>query len=202
MFYVFLTCAVLGGTVFLFQFILALIGFGTEDLDFADDIPDDVDLDVPDDVSHDVHPVDHGSTWMFGVISFRTVVAALTFFGLVGLASGEAGLGPALSMVLALAAGYASMWGVHWLMQRLYRLRHDGSQRIERSIGQSATVYIPIPPNQSGSGKVQLEMQGRIVEYAAMTSEAEKLPTGAKVTVVDFIGPHTLVVAPIRETVA
>ena len=94
------------------------------------------------------------------------------------------------------------MWGVHWLMQRLYGLRHDGSQRIERSIGQSATVYIPIPPSQSGSGKVQLEMQGRIVEYAAMTSESEKLPTGAKVTVVDYVGPDTLVVAPIRETVA
>ena len=33
------------------------------------------------------HAHGHGSTWMFGVISFRTVVAALTFFGLAGLAS-------------------------------------------------------------------------------------------------------------------
>ena len=35
MYYVFLTCAVLGGTVFLFQFLLALIGFGAEDLDLV-----------------------------------------------------------------------------------------------------------------------------------------------------------------------
>jgi membrane protein implicated in regulation of membrane protease activity len=192
---------VLGGTVFLFQFLLALVGFGAEDFELGDDLPDDVDLDVPDDVSHGASPVDHGSTWMFGVVSFRTVVAALTFFGLVGLASLEAGWGSALSAILAVVAGFAAMWGVHWLMQRLYRLRHDGSQRIERSVGRTATVYIPIPPNQSGTGKVQLEMQGRIVEYAAMSSESEKLPTGAKVTVVDYIGPHTLMVAPIRETV-
>ncbi len=210
MYYVFLICAVLGGTVFLFQFLLALIGFGAEDLDLVDDIPDDVDLDVPDDVghltpgeavSHDA-PVDHGSTWLFGVISFRTVVAALTFFGLVGLACQAAELGSALSAVLALVAGYSAMWGVHWMMQQLYRLRHDGSQRIERSVGRSATVYIPIPPEQSGSGKVQLQMQSRIVEYPAMTSDSERLPTGARVMVVDFISPNTLLVARIRETVA
>ncbi len=205
MYYVFLTCAVLGGTVFLFQFLLALIGFGAEDLDFVDDIPDDVDLDVPDGMegAADAAPgMEHGSTWLFGVISFRTVVAALTFFGLVGMAGHEAELGSALSFVLALVAGYAAMWGVHWLMQRLYRLRHDGSQRIERSIGHTATVYIPIPPNESGSGKVQVQMQGRIVEYSAMTTESEKLLTGAKVMVVDFISPSTLMVTRTRETVA
>ena len=38
------------------------------------------------------HSHGHGSTWMFGVISFRTVVAALTFFGLAGLAHRSAGL--------------------------------------------------------------------------------------------------------------
>jgi hypothetical protein len=216
MYYVFLICAVLGGTVFLFQFVLALIGFGAEDLDLVDDLPDDVDLDVPDDVGdftqaadaaghdlgHATGTVDHGSTWLFGVISFRTVVAALTFFGLVGLACQSAQLGSALSALFALLAGCSAMWGVHWMMLQLYRLRHDGSLRIERSVGRPATVYIPIPPNESGSGKVQLEMQSRIVEYAAMTTDSEKLPTGAKVMVVDFISPDTLLVTRTREPVA
>ena len=200
--YVFLTAAVLGGTVFLFQFLLALVGFGSEELDFADDVPDDIDLDVPDDIDLDqTGPIDHGSTFLFGVISFRTVVAALTFFGLAGLASLAGGLGSALSAIIAVACGYLAMVGVHWMMKKLYSLRQDGSIRIQRSIGQSATVYIPIPPKRSGCGKVQIRMQGRIMEYAAMTSEPEKLSTGAKVVVVDVISPTTLEVEPIRETV-
>ena len=200
--YVFVTAAVVGGTVFLFQFLLALIGFGSEDFDFADDVPDDLDLDVPDDIDMDhTGPIDHGSTFLFGVISFRTVVAALTFFGLAGMASLAAGFNSALSSIIAVSCGYAAMIGVHWMMKKLYSLRQDGSVRIRRSIGQSATVYIPIPPKRSGCGKVQIRMQGRIMEYAAMTSESEKLSTGAKVVVVDVISPTTLEVEPIRETV-
>ena len=200
--YVFVTAAVLGGTVFLFQFLLALVGFGSEDFDLADDVPDDLDLDVPDDIDMDhTGPIDHGSTFLFGVISFRTVVAALTFFGLAGLACLSAGLSSALSSIIAVACGYLAMVGVHWMMKKLYSLRQDGSVRIRRSIGQSATVYIPIPPKRSGCGKVQIRMQGRIMEYAAMTSEPEKLSTGAKVVVVDVISPTTLEVEPIRETV-
>ncbi len=194
MFYVFLFCAVIGGTVFVFQFLLAVLGMGTDDLDFGDDIPDDVDLDVADDVHH-------SSTWLFGVISFRTVVAALTFFGLTGMAALQSGVGSSLSAIIAVGCGFAAMWSVHWLMQKLYQLRHDGTMRIERSLGKHATVYVPIPANQEGCGKIQIRLQNRIAEYAAMTSEAEKLPTGAKVVVVDIISPTTLAVEPLRESI-
>ena len=198
MFNVFLFAAVIGGTIFVFQFVLALVGMGAEDLDFADDIPDD----LPDDVLDHAGPIDHGSTSLFGVISFRTVVAAVTFFGLAGMAGMEGELPIGLAAIVAVASGLAAMYGVHWLMKQLYSLRQDGSVRIQRSIGKSATVYIPIPPNRSGSGKVQIRMQGRIMEYAAITGEPEKLTTGAKVVVVDVVTPTTLEVEPIRETVA
>ena len=195
---VFLFAAVIGGSVFVFQFVLALVGMGAEDVDFLDDVPDD--LDLPDDLS-DATPLDHGSTSLFGVISFRTVVAAVTFFGLAGMAGLAGGLHDGLAAIIAIASGLAAMYGVHWLMQQLYGLRQDGSIRIQRSIGRSATVYIPIPPNRSGSGKVQIRMQGRIMEYAAITAKPEKLTTGAKVVVVDVVTPTTLEVEPISETV-
>ena len=60
---VFLFCAVIGGAIFLVQFVLAVVGFGADDLDFIDDLPDDMDVG---DAQGDVH--DHGSTWLFGVI--------------------------------------------------------------------------------------------------------------------------------------
>ena len=152
----FLITAILGGTVFILQFVLAVIGFGAEDLDFGDAIPDDIPDDIPDFDAGDVH----GSTSMFAVLSFRTVVAALAFFALAGLASLSGGLSEPLSLLIALAAGAGALYGVHYLMQALFRLRHDGSVRIDRTVGQRGTVYIPIPPNHTGMGKIQIRTQG------------------------------------------
>ena len=118
MYWLFLVCALVGGTVFILQFVLAVAGSGVDDLDFGDDIPHDIPHDVPHDMpSHGDHG--HGSTWMFGVISFRTVVAALTFFGLAGLASLSADISAPLSLVSSCAAGAGAMYGVHDRMNSL-----------------------------------------------------------------------------------
>ena len=202
MYTMFLACAVIGGTVFVIQFVLAVIGAGGDELDLGTDVPDGLDipddLDLPDDVS-DVS--DHGSTWLFGVISFRTVIAALTFFGLAGLAALEGQLSHPISILVALGAGAGAMYGVHYLMQMLYRLRHDGTVHIRRTVGQRGTVYIPVPPNKSGQGKIQIRTQGRIMEYAAKTSSPEKLRTGTAVEVVSVLTPTILEVEPVDEVV-
>ena len=199
----FLICAVIGGTVFVFQFAMALIGIGAEDLDFGDaadgvdvDFDADFDADAVADSQGDVF--DHGSTGFFGVLSFRTIVAALAFFGVAGMAATSGGLDqPAwLPLVIAVAAGVAAMYGVHWLMRSFYRLGHDGTVRLGRAVGARGTVYIPIPPQGEGTGKVQLQLQGRIVECQATTTEPQRLPTGTKVQVVKNIGPITVCVEP------
>ena len=195
---VFFWCALIAGTIFLVQFVLTVVGFGADDLDFMDDMPDPGDLDVGD-VQGDVH--DHGSTWFFGVISFRTVVAALMFFGLVGLAAQQGLPGqPVVALVVATCAGAAAMYGVHYLIQLMLRLRHDGNVRIERSVGKRGTVYVPIPGDKSGSGKVQLRMQDRIMEYQAMTGGSQQLVTGTPVEVVDVINQNTVEVKPGTES--
>lgn len=188
----FLVSAVLGGTVFILQFVLAVVGFGADDIEFADDIPDDMPDDMPGDGSH-------GSTWLFGVISFRTIVAALSFFGLAGLGCSAGNLSAPLSLLIAIAAGAGAMYGVHYLMQTLYRLRHDGTVRIDRTVGQRGTVYIPIPANHTGLGKIQIRTQGRIMEYAAKTTAPERLKTGTTVEVVSVLSPMTLEVEPVDE---
>ena len=194
----FLICAVLGGTVFVLQFVLAVVGFGAESLDFADDIPDD----LPDDVGDVQGQVaDHGSTWLFGVISFRTVVAALAFFGIAGLAARSADQSRPVSLLIALATGAAAMYGVHYLMLLLRKLGQDATSRIERSVGKRGTVYVPVPGGKSGTGKIQLSLPGGVMEYHAMTSEPEMLATGTRVKVVSVISPTTLEVETISETV-
>jgi membrane protein implicated in regulation of membrane protease activity len=194
---VFVICALVGGTVLLFQFVLTLIGLGGEALDV--DVPEDldVDLDFDGDVDADA-TVHHASSSFFGVLSFRTVVAALTFFGLGGLAAGSTGASTPWVLVVAVAAGVAAMYLVYWLMRSLHRLTTEGTARIERAVGRHATVYLRIPGHESGTGKIQIDLQNRTMEYLAMTS-GDELPTGAKVVVVDVITPTTVEVQPVLE---
>lgn len=211
MYALFLFCAVIGGTVFLIQFVLTLVGIGGDHFDVGDvhtgdfDVGDvhtgdldmgDVhtgDVDTGDVDVHDGHGVaDHGSTSLFGIISFRTVVAALTFFGLAGMTSLSGGVTSVPSLVVALGAGVLAMWIVHRLMRLLYSLGQDKTVRIERSVGARGTVYVPIPPKKQGTGKIQLRLQDRIVECIALTAGPERLPTGAKVVVTEVVSPTTL----------
>lgn len=189
-------CAVIGGTVLAFQFILALIGLGDHG-DVGFETPEHVDFDHGGHAPHDANQ--HDSSWFFGMVTFRTVVAALTFFGLTGLACDAGGFPVAQTLVLATLAGAAAMFGVHWIMKTLHGLKADGTVRINRAIGLSGTVYLRVPAHKSGVGKIQINVQNRTMEYEAMTSQ-EELPIGARVVVVNVIGPDTVEVAPEPST--
>jgi hypothetical protein len=194
----FTICAVIGVTVMLCQFALTLLGITDID-DF--DVPEvHVDADVAAfdghvDAAHGAgahHGHHHGPNWLFGVISFRTVVAALAFFGLAGKAAQSAGLRPDwLPLLIALAAGWTAMYAVHWIMRTLFRMRSEGTARIEYSVGKTGNVYLRIPGNRSGTGKISLNLQNRTMEYLAVTA-GEAIPTGANIVVVGVVGPDTV----------
>lgn len=208
----FMICAVVGGTILICQFVLTLIGLGGDHgVDFSHDVAHDFagggghdavggDAHTGDDGGHDGSQA-HGSSWIFAVLSFRTLVAAFTFFGLVGLAAQSMGQNPGIQVVLASAAGIGAMYGVHWLMRTIARLGEDATLRVKSALGQEGTVYIPIAASRSQAGKIQLKVQNRLVEYEAITSSQERLPTGTKVRVVGLAG-STLEVEPIKAATA
>ena len=210
---VFIVCATVGGTILVLQFILALIGLGGHaffDADAAAGIGHGFGGDfhgdaggafhgdagfhgdhAGGDAAHADQADQHGSARLFGLLSFRTIVAALAFFGLAGLAAQSVPLSPPTVLLVALAAGAAAMFGVYWMMRGLYSLQADGNVRIQRSVGRHGNVYLRVPANRSGSGKIQFNLQNRTVEYLAVTAGPE-LPTGAKVVVVGVVNPTTL----------
>ena len=206
MFTLFLFCAVIAGSIFVLQFVLLLIGFGGEGADFDTDVPDlpdgvdgDFDVDFNTDGEFDSGEVhDHGSTWLFGVISLRTVVAAVTFFGLAGLTAVSADQGPVVAFPIAIGAGALAMFGVHFLMRSLHKLSQDGKLRIRNAVGKTATVYVPIPAHNKAAGKIQIRMQGRLEELLAMCGANEDLSTGTKVRVVSVVSSSTVQVEPIH----
>lgn len=197
------TFAVLGGTVMICQFVMTVIGLSHVDADFGGDDPHvghGPDAGHENDGHSDAAARAHDSTWIFSIITFRTLVAAATFFGLAGLAAQSADFAPGRAFVVALAAGGAAMYGVHQLMQLLYKLRSDGTARIERAIGRTGTVYLRIPPSGSGAGKVTVHLRDRTVEYLAVTPEGA-LPTGAKIVVTRVVSSDTVEVEPVPAEV-
>lgn len=192
----FLICAIFGGTFLVAQFLLGLGGDHDAGADGPDDAPDG-----------DMHAVDghdgasdhhHNSTWVFGVLSIRTVLIGLTFFGLTGKASSASGFEPLPTLAIAIACGLGAMYGVYFLMRGLFKLTADGTARIERTVGEEGMVYLPIPANNSGIGKVHVPVQNRLVEYEAMTS-GERLPSGTRIVVVSVLGSDRVEVEPIIE---
>jgi hypothetical protein len=186
-------CAFLGGTLLVCQFLAGLLGLGHHSGIAGHDGHD---LDHPDTHPESGHEVAHDTqmSWFLGVLTFRTMVAALTFFGLAGMAAAASALDPARTLVLALAAGGGALFLVAWLMRSLHRLQADGTVHIQRAVGRCGTVYLQIPGHRKGTGKVLLNVQNRTVEYQAVTAQ-EPLPTGAKITVLAVVDGSTVEVA-------
>jgi hypothetical protein len=205
--FVFIVCAAVGGTVLVIQFVLSLIGLGGHGFDI--DTPHDIGHDLggmfhgdaggdlhgdaagAHDTAHDAAASHHGTNWLFGVLSFRTVTAAMAFFGLAGLAAQSAEASTPTTLAIAVAAGAAAMFAVYWMMRGLYELRAEGTVRIQRALGEHGTVYLRVPGQNAGSGKIQINLQNRTVEYLAVTSGPE-LPTGTRVVVVGIVNPTTV----------
>ena len=191
----FLACALFGGTLLICQTVMTLIGLsGDHDLfddggdhDFGHDLDGDAEG-----AGHDTaSSIQHTSTWFVGIVTFRTVVAALTFFGLAGMAAHSSDLAPVPSLAIGGLAGFAAMYGVHWMMRQISRLRADGSVRLDHAVGRTVTVYLRIPGHLGGAGKIQLNLQNRTVELSAWTDRSE-IATGATVRVTRVVGPDSV----------
>ena len=178
----FLACAALGGGLLLLQLVLSLVGVG------------------------DGH--DGGHLWHVGhdveaglqLFSIRTLSAGIGFFGVGGLAglslAGHTAVGIIVALALGSTLGFGAMLGVAAATRAMLRLEDDGTVRIEGAVGITGDVYLTIPAERAGIGKVHVPVQNRIVEYQALTPHNDALPTGSRILVVDVAGPDTVVVVP------
>ncbi len=208
---VFLIAAVVGGTILVCQFLLSLLGLGEHTgADVAHHLGGGFHGgghpggDFHADHSGDAHAEaeEHtGSSHLFAMVSFRTVVAAAAFFGAAGKAALSAGYATSTAFVLATIVGLFAMYGMYWLMRTIASMDSYGNERISNAIGRQATVYIPIPATRNGAGKVQLSMQNRIVEYEAVTDDAEPLKTGDLVEVIGVTNVDTVQVRRAASTI-
>ena len=174
----FLTCAVLGGGVLLLQLVLGMLGI----------VHDGVGGD-----GHGDHPGDAAAG--LNLLSVRALCAGLGFFGVGGMMGLATGMGLIAALPLGVALGFAAMLGTAVITRWMLTLEDDGTVSIHGAVGSTGTVYLTIPGERTGAGKVLLTLQNRTVEYQAVTSQGA-LPTGASILVVDVVGPDTVDVVP------
>jgi hypothetical protein len=210
---VFVVCAAVGATVLVLQFILSLIGLGGEH-ELSHDVGGaDHDLgggDVHGDVAHDgdsggdhaetqhsaAGAASHGGIWLLRALSLRTVVTALAFFGLTGIAAQAADCSPSTTLLTAAAAGVGSLYAVYFMLCSMKSLQAEGTARIHRALGKEGTVYLHVPGHRQGRGKIQINLQNRTVEYQAVTA-GETIPSGATVIVQEVLGSDLVQVEPV-----
>lgn len=110
----------------------------------------------------------------------------------------DTALPSAVVIVIAFAGGFLALLMIALFLKMSLKLQDQGNLELKNAIGKTAQVYIPIPANGGGSGKVTLTLQERYVELSAITTAHTALHTDQMVKVVGIVNQSTLVVKPLN----
>jgi len=149
--------------------------------------------DVFDDVDFDADSHSDGVSHFFSV---RNLVNFLLGAGWGGVCFYGSISSKALLMVVAFVCGIVFVMIFFFLIKILLKLSKDNTFQFEETLGKTADVYIPIPENKSGKGKIQISVRGSFHELDAITA-GEKITTSNKVKVVEIIDNQLVVVEKI-----
>lgn len=176
----------IASTVFLVVQIL-LMCFSAFGADAEADAPDDIDVDTDTGIS------------IFTVKTITAFLAVGSWAGLltsIQLGEGLAGI----SVLVAVICGVAAMLGVAFAIRGILKLQCNGTFNAENLVGKTANVYVSIPPERSGRGKITLEVQGRFIEYDAITDCGERIACERIVEIVSVEGDCAVVKLPEQTT--
>lgn len=183
---VFWGIAIIFSVLFTFQFVLSLFGLDTDvDADFGE-IPEDVDG-VGGDYSIDPS---------FTVFSIRSVIAFFTFFGWMGVYLISQDTSMPVTVFGASIAGLSAMFVVAYMLFLFGKLTKAGNVNINEALYKTAEVYLTIPPDKMGKGKIHFQLGKSLREMDAITENFMAIPTGATVKIVEVLDDEVLMVEP------
>lgn len=163
--------------IFIIQFILALLGFGDDQAVLDSDFGDNGGFE------------DHG----LRIFSIRNIIIFFTVFGWAGITSIKSGLNVQSTIFVSFGLGFLMMYFYAKLFQYIMKLTESGTMEINNAIDKKGTVYLSIPEKRTGTGKVNIEVQGAVRELDAVT-DGEKLATGEEIIVIDILDDSILIV--------
>lgn len=172
-------CAIVSTVVFAVQFVMTFIGVGDADADFNFDTVDGGTMDAG------------GAMSLFSV---RSIVNFLMGFGWSGVCFDKYIESNLLLILVAIGVGLIFVVAFFFVIRQMMKLESSGNIKMEDCVGKTCDVYLRIPAKNEGKGKVQISLNGTIFEFDAVTNDAQPIPTGSKVLVVENLGASTLLV--------
>lgn len=174
--------------VFIIQTIMTFLGA---------DSGGDFDMDVDADAS--VMDADMGTG--SNLLTFRNLINFLLGFGWTAVLMHDKIASVPLLMIVSVIVGVILVILVMWMFKWLSGMQQAGNINLYKSaIGCIGKVYLSIPKQRQGSGKVQVSINNSVREYSAVT-DGEALPTGTEIRIVDVISADTVLVEEINSVI-
>lgn len=174
---VFWGVAIVASLVFVILFVLTIIG-----LDHSD-----VDIDLNADGDGTMMETGDG----LNIFTIKNFIGFLMGFGWAGVCLYDSISSPGVMLLVASVVGclFVAMFVLIYKQSR--KLDKDGTFNINDTLGKTASVYLRIPAEGRGKGKIQVSINGSVHEIDAVTDEDE-IPTGRNVRIVEVIDNETL----------
>jgi hypothetical protein len=163
------------------------------DIDLNADIESDISLDTAADTAdlnadHDYSSFDTDNTsdqsfahqydtQGLRLFTIRGIMAFLMMGSWVGFLLSRAGVDEIIASICALVSGIIALFFIAKIMQMLLGLQEDGTMKVKNALGQIGQVYIRIPAEEKGMGKVNVTVQERLCEFDAVTEKSENIKT-------------------------
>lgn len=164
--------------IFLIQTIMTFVGMesGGMDADFDGDMTTHHDGALPFELFTFRNFINFFFGFSWTIIAFKKQIPNTTLLVLVG------------ALVGALLVG-----GMMYLIYLLLRLQQSGNMKIEDAVGKTAEVYLTIPGNRNGMGKIHVRIQGTLRELDAI-SASDTFSSGSLVKVIGVVEDRILLV--------
>ncbi len=192
--------------VFVIQTVMTFLG-AAGDTDF--DINTDMDTAGPSDMgdgSVDVGAdVETGESGHLGtgmnLLTFRNFINFLIGFGWTAILLKDSIPATGLRMLISILVGIVLVAIVMLLFKWLTDMQQSGNINVFKSaVDCEGTVYLTIPGERAGEGKVQITINNSVREYAAVT-DGPTLKTGQRIRVVEAVSSNTLLVEEINSVI-
>ncbi len=176
---IFWSIALIATPLFLIQVLLSMMG-----IDAETDV--ETDLEIPEDGGFE-----------FSILSLRALLVFTTFFSWVAIAAIEAGAIWWVAALIGALAGYGMAFLVAYAIFQMSKMGESGTVDMQHAIGGEGEVYLSIPEEGKGVGKVHLKVSGSLREQDAITN-GPGIPTGTRVRVLGLSAERQLIVEAIR----
>jgi len=165
--------------IFFIQTIMTFVGA---------DASDGIDADFDGDLSETEAP--------FQLFSLRNLINFLLGFSWTGISFYNTISNKTILILLSLAVGVLFVILFFIIIRQVQKLAENNSFKLSNTLNKTAEVYLTIPENKSGKGKIMISINGAFHELEAMT-ENEKIQSGSVVKVVKIENDNILIVETI-----